>query len=97
VSEQASPTDKSQALREAVYRDAHREVDRVVYREVDQYSMKATYRERNREVDWKVTKSTFRISLSRTIYESMPITDDYRLQAIFYGALHKGSGERKCT
>jgi len=31
------------------------------------------------------------------ITESMSITDDCRLQAIFYGALHEDSGECRCT
>ena len=29
------------------------------------------------------------------ITKSMSITDDYRLQAIFYGALHEGLRERR--
>jgi len=44
-----------EALREPVYRDTHREVDR----EVDQDSTEAAYRERNHEIDRMVTEADF--------------------------------------
>ena len=66
MSDHSSPSDKSKAHRQAVYRDMHLEVDRVVYREVDQQvyqvdqdSTDAGYREHNHEVDRMVTKAGF--------------------------------------
>jgi hypothetical protein len=80
VSAQSSPTDKLKAHQEAVYRDTHREVYREVDRQayqIDQDSTDAAYREcaPMKSTGW---------SLNRTSnYESMPSTDDYRLQDIF--------------
>jgi len=37
------------------------------------------------------------ITKSSSIYQSMPLTDDYWRREIFQGAQHEGSGERKFT
>ena len=75
----SSPTDKSKAHLEAVYRDMHRQVY-----QVDQDSTEAAYRERNHEVDRMVTEADFQRRLpSQTASTS---TDDYRPQDIFYRA-----------
>jgi len=59
VSDHSSPTDKSISHQEAVYRYTHREVNREVYREVDQDSTEVEYQQGNDEVDWMVTKADF--------------------------------------
>ena len=62
VSDQSSPTDKSKAHQQAVYRDTHREVyrevDRQVY-QVDQDSTQAVNHERTYEVARMVTEADF--------------------------------------
>jgi hypothetical protein len=68
MSDLSSPTDKSKANLEAVYRNTHQEVDQEGYREVDQDSTEAicrecthevAYRDRIHKVDPMVTDADF--------------------------------------
>jgi hypothetical protein len=59
----------------------------IVY-QVDKHSIEACFGDRNYEVDWMFTEADFAktITASRSIYESMPVANDYRLQDILYRA-----------
>jgi hypothetical protein len=83
-------TDKSKAQLEAVYRDTHRQS----YEEVQPTSQKPTWKQSTETRTDKSTKKSdrqvkstprdgHRSGLPKTITESMPLTDDYRLQDIF--------------
>jgi hypothetical protein len=69
---------------EVAYRDTHREVDRDVY--VDQDSTEVARAHARSRPDGHRSGLPKTITESSSIYESMPLTDDYRLQDIFYRA-----------
>jgi hypothetical protein len=73
VSTRSNPTDKSKPT-ESQSTKTHREVDRDVYREVDQDSTEAAYRERNHEVDQMVTEADFERRLPSQRH--LPMTTD---------------------
>jgi len=85
--DQSSPTDKSKAHQEAVYRDTHwdvdREVDWKVY-QVNQDSIEASFRERKHDVDRMVTEADFQRRLPSQAASTSQC--HYRLQDIFYRA-----------
>jgi len=89
VSDQPSPTDRSKAHVEAVYRNTHREVDQEVYQEVDQDSTEVAYGgsiplKSTRWSPKRTSTDDYRIRMILRICQSMPNTDDYRLQDILY-------------
>jgi len=68
VSDLSSPTDKSKAHVEAVYRNTHQEIDQEAYREVDQDSTEVTYRERPmKSTGWSpnwTSKDDYRVKMN---------------------------------
>ena len=84
--DQSRPADKPKAHWDAIYRDMHREVDRQVY-QVNKDSTEAAYWEQLwswPDGHWSgLPKST---PHSSSIWTSMPLTNDYRLQEIIYRA-----------
>jgi len=73
VSTRSNPTDMSKPT-ESQSTKTHREVDRDVYREVDQDSTEAAYQERNHEVDRMVTEAGFERRLPSQRH--LPVTTD---------------------
>jgi len=98
VSTRSSPTNKSKAHLEVVYRDTHRqvylEVDREVYQEIDQHSTKAAYRERNHEVDQMVTEADFQRRLPSQC--QLPMTTGCKIYSPEHAGKHcRDLGQRK--
>ena len=94
VSTWSSPTDKLIAHLEAVYQ----EVDREVYWESTKILLKPPIESAmTKSTGWSPKRTSKDHAWSSRTYELMPLTDDYRLQEIFCGALHEGSEEPKCT
>jgi len=83
VSDQSSPTDKSKAHLEAVYRDTHRQVYQEINREVYLESTKILLK---LPIESAPMKSTGWSPKWTSHEESMPSTDDYWLPDIFYRA-----------